>query len=260
MMVATDLDGTVISTGGDPDKDVCVEIFEGSPLSFVSVRGAKLLRGVADRAMVVPATTRLPHQYARLDMPWGSPEWVVVANGGIVMRGGVNDQRWSDHVNAVLLETGTAYDQFLSIILDFFSGVETFCPVLREAHGLFFYFVGSPEKAHKIVWETARKFAVDNGWLLSVQGRKAYFVPKLLDKSLAVSYVAEQSGEKLELAAGDSLLDLSLLELAPRSLLAGGQSVEDEGVKNFESVQGHGIERATDVAVWLHENVFRDKR
>jgi hydroxymethylpyrimidine pyrophosphatase-like HAD family hydrolase len=56
-------------------------------------------------------------------------------------------------------------------------------------------------------------WAAARGWSVSVQGRKVYVVPVMLSKGAAATRVAELLGGPL-LAAGDSLLDRSLLEAA----------------------------------------------
>ena len=56
------------------------------------------------------------------------------------------------------------------------------------------------------------------GWNTSIQGRKIYLVPNAINKGAALQFVQELSGASHSVAAGDSLLDESLLLAANYSM------------------------------------------
>jgi hydroxymethylpyrimidine pyrophosphatase-like HAD family hydrolase len=56
-----------------------------------------------------------------------------------------------------------------------------------------------------------RKQLAPLGWSCSLQGRKIYLVPEKVSKGAAIEYVKEKLGSNYVFAAGDSLLDESLL-------------------------------------------------
>jgi hypothetical protein len=66
----------------------------------------------------------------------------------------------------------------------------------------------------------AAGWAEERGWQLSMQGRKLYWVPRSLRKSAAVVEVARRTGADTVAAAGDSLLDIDLLEHADTGIAA----------------------------------------
>jgi len=55
-------------------------------------------------------------------------------------------------------------------------------------------------------------WAREQYWEVSIQGRKLYLVPQLINKRTALTRVTEMTGKHNVIAAGDSLLDLPLLQ------------------------------------------------
>lgn len=81
----------------------------------------------------------------------------------------------------------------------------------------------------------------------SLQGRKIYLVPDHVSKGSAVRYVKELSGSSFVFAAGDSLLDESMLELADEAMAPNhGELYRKYGVhKHIGFTENSGI-RASD--------------
>jgi hypothetical protein len=77
-VVCLDLDRTVIYSAAAldlrmPDDQaprlLCVEVYRGVPLSFLTEAAAQALLALQDVATVVPSTTRTPEQLARVRLP-----------------------------------------------------------------------------------------------------------------------------------------------------------------------------------------------
>jgi hypothetical protein len=64
----------------------------------------------------------------------------------------------------------------------------------------------------------AQEWAAPLGWQASLQGRKLYLVPGVLDKALAVAQLRERLGADQVIAGGDSLLDAAMLRSAGKSI------------------------------------------
>jgi hypothetical protein len=107
-----DLDRTVIYSptalllpGADADAPrlLCVEVYRGAPLSFVTEAAAELLVRLAAATVLVPTTTRTPEQLARVHLPGPSPvRYAIASNGGHLVVDGVVDEDWSVQVKAAL--------------------------------------------------------------------------------------------------------------------------------------------------------------
>ena len=84
------------------------------------------------------------------------------------------------------------------------------------------------------------------GWASYLHGRKFYIVPQELTKGAAVGYLKEQHNYDMHFAAGDSLMDMSMLYLANRSFapLHGEIMQHPESYRDIELIHKTGAEFA----------------
>ncbi|MET9252814.1 HAD family hydrolase [Streptomyces sp. NPDC003717] len=236
VLVASDLDRTLIYSAAAlaltmPDlrapRLLCVEVYEGKPLSYVTETAAGLLTDLGDAALFVPATTRTRKQYQRINLPGPPPKYAICANGGHLLVDGVSDPDWQARVTARLAGECAPLAEVQAHL------AATADPLWlrkhRVAEDLFTYLVVErPLLPEEWVKELAA-WAENRGWTVSLQGRKIYAVPKPLTKSAALHEVARRTGADLTLAAGDSLLDADLLLAADRGWRPGhGELAEAE--------------------------------
>lgn len=227
-LVASDLDRTLIYSAAAlaldmPDAEaprlLCVEVYEGRPLSYMTETAARLLTGLAGHCVFVPATTRTREQYGRIRLPGGPARYAVCANGGHILVDGETDEDWNAQVRRGL--TGCA-------------PLEEVCAHLREeaaggdwvlkqrvADGLFAYLVVDRARLPQTWVKELAEWAGPRGWTVSLQGRKIYAVPGPLTKSAAVAEVARRTGATHTWAAGDSLLDTDMLLAAGQGWIPG---------------------------------------
>src|ERR1044072_7086202 len=91
VLVASGLARTLLSSAAAlgldmPDAEaprlLCVEVYEGKPLSYLTEAAAGLVAELGRTAVFVPTTTRTPEQYRRLPLPGPAPRFAICANGG----------------------------------------------------------------------------------------------------------------------------------------------------------------------------------
>ena len=222
VLIATDLDRTLVYSRAALalSREVlppltCVERRAGEQVSFLTAAAARLTAALANRAVLVPVTTRLPDQLSRVKLPGPPSRFAVAANGGVLLVDGVADPGWQLRVDAMV-----AGSMILSDVLHY---VRQHCQPawtvqVREAGGLFCYAVLGEAGAPDGFVAEAAEWAAERGWTVSAQGRKLYWTPSGLTKTAAVSEVADRAGAELVLAAGDSLLDRDLLCYADRGI------------------------------------------
>ena len=220
-LIATDLDRTLIysraAAGADAGELVAVERYENADASWMTARAAHTFAGLHDAATVLPVTTRIPTQYARVRLPGRTPAYAVTANGGLLLVDGEVDTGWRDTVRD-RLATVAPLDEV-------WQHAGRLCRpewtrTLRNADGFFCYAVLERDKLPDGLLAEAAGWADGRGWQLSLQGRKLYWVPRPLTKSSAVAEVARRVGAEQVLAAGDSLLDADLLAAADVGIAA----------------------------------------
>jgi hydroxymethylpyrimidine pyrophosphatase-like HAD family hydrolase len=224
VLCATDLDRTLIYSKGALEAHgdtkralVAVERHEQKDASWLTAAAAAAYPALHERALVVPVTTRTPEQWHRVRLPGPPSPYVITANGGVLLVNGKVDHSWDSTVAAQLAEVAP-----LSEIWAYASRVcrPEWTVKLRNARGLFCYAVLHRKRVPPAFVAEAAGWAGERGWLLSLQGRKLYWVPRSLTKSAAVAEVVRRTEADIVLAAGDSLLDADLLEAADRGVVA----------------------------------------
>lgn len=257
VLCATDLDRTLIySRGaleahGDTRRElVAVERHEGKDASWVTAGAAAMLRRLARRGVLVPATTRTPEQWHRIRLPGPPPRFAVTANGGVLLVDGHPDRSWDATVAAELAQVAP--------LAEVWAHASRVCRPewtvkLRNARGLFCYAVLHRRRVPDGFVAEAAGWAADRGWQLSLQGRKLYWVPRTLVKSVAVAEVARRIEAEVVVAAGDSLLDADLLLAADRGIVARhGELVASGWSAPTVTVTSHGgVRGGAEIVDWF---------
>lgn len=222
MIFASDLDQTLIyskkSMGAvQEDELVPVELHQGNYISYMTQTSIERLHKLAGDVLFVPVTTRTEEQYKRIFyiQQRFRPSYAVTSNGGKVFVNGVPDQEWAAHVYKVLKESAP----FAEIRREFeqISSPE-WVKKMDFSDELFFTIILHPERVMLSVIEEFRHRLARIGWYVSLQGRKLYLMPAGVNKGDAVLYIRDLVGACYIAAAGDSLLDESLLNISDFAL------------------------------------------
>jgi hypothetical protein len=224
LLVACDLDRTLAYSAQalglvGPDHDaprlVVAEVYLGAPISFYTRDAESILTALAERAELVPTTTRTREQYLRVRLPV-PPRFAIAANGGHILEGGVTDPQWSGQV-AARLESASAP---LAEVVEHLEKISDplWLRKRRVAEGLFAYLVVERAELPSTLVADLSGWCASRGWSVSLQGRKVYCVPDPLTKSAAVAEVARRCGTTWTAAAGDSLLDADMLAAADEAV------------------------------------------
>ncbi|GGS73964.1 HAD family hydrolase [Streptomyces griseoviridis] len=259
VLVASDLDRTLIYSAAalhltGPDEDaprlLCVEVYEGKPLSYMTETAAGLLAELAATTLFVPTTTRTRAQYRRISLPGPPPRYAICANGGHLLVDGETDTDWHTRVTARLADECAPLAEVREHLL------RTADPVWvrkhRTAEDLFAYLVLDRDLLPGQWVKELAGWAGERGWTVSLQGRKLYAVPAPLTKSAAVREVARRTGAAPTLAAGDSLLDTDLLLAADRGWRPGHGELADAGWS------GPAVEALPERGVLAGERITRE--
>jgi hypothetical protein len=223
VLVASDLDRTLIYSAAAlqlpmPDAEaprlLCVEVYEGRPLSYLTETAARLVDALARTTVFVPTTTRTREQYGRIHLPCPAPAFAICANGGHLLVDGISDPDWRTRVEGRLADECASLAEMRTHLLA--AADPAWLLKERVAENLFCYLVVDRALLPTGWVKELAVWAEPRGWTVSLQGRKIYAVPLPLTKSAAMHEVARRTGAELTLAAGDSLLDADLLLAADR--------------------------------------------
>lgn len=200
----SDLDGTLIfSAARKQVGDIVIERKDNREISCVTVRQTELFPKLTD---VIPVTTRSIEQYRRIEFArFGfEPKFALCANGGVLLVDGKPDPEWSEWSERIYRECAADLERFRERLeSDPRRSFE-----VRLVDGLFL-FTKSAEPP-----ETLRYLGEGERCESFFTGEKVYVIPKKLNKGAAVKRLAERLGLSEFAAAGDSLMDLSMLNAA----------------------------------------------
>jgi hypothetical protein len=222
MLFASDLDQTLIYSPkafrmlpNTPEPAIrLVEMYDGRGISFMVDSAIHQLAQWAFQRFFVPVTTRTIDQYQRISLFHEKiiPDYSVVSNGGNVIVKGIVDQDWQKKIKANISQRCLC-DQDVVRQFGEISHI-SWCGPLKIADSCFHYCIVERDKIPLHDLRSFTLWAKAQNWCISLQGRKLYMVPQVVNKWDAVRYIRDLLDVKVVIAAGDSLLDLCMLEQA----------------------------------------------
>ena len=111
MIFASDLDSTLIYSSRhcnliDEEKLIPVDFYNNCSSSFITKSMQDKLEHINESMLFIPVTTRSKEQYMRIKYFYDiiKPKYAVVANGGIILKNGIELKAWSDISSAKIKE------------------------------------------------------------------------------------------------------------------------------------------------------------
>ncbi len=217
MIFASDLDQTLIYSKRHietlrSNERIVIEYKDGAPLSYMSSVSRQLLKELSGKLTFVPVTTRIMEQYKRIDLGVfdKTVPYAVISNGGRVLINGKDDPQWNDYIKKGLKDSCINLSEVLLYFKEKYSG--DWVKSIRIAENLFIYCIVDPNRIPEGDMDEFRIWLDRHNWELSMQGRKIYFIPRIISKCKALNYLGDKLGERLFAGAGDSFLDYSFLK------------------------------------------------
>ncbi|PLR98737.1 HAD family hydrolase [Bacillus sp. T33-2] len=270
MIFASDLDQTLIYSrksfrldAGEAQPEITlIETLDGREISFMSNKAIALLKELNNKILFVPVTTRTVEQFRRISIFQNEiiPPLAVTSNGGNIIENGEIDSEWNRLIVKKITETSLAKDELLQNFNTLAN--EEWVLSQRTADDLFHYCIIHRDIAPLDELADFRKEIERQGWKMSLQGRKLYFVPEAVNKWDAVAYIKEKLGKTFVAAAGDSLLDLCMLEVADFAIAPSHGELTEQAVALKEPLKRtnqKGIRAAEDIlceVLAVHERKF----
>ena len=220
----TDLDNTLIYSRRHEigTEKMCVELYQGREVSFVTVKTWELLKQLIQKMLLIPVTTRTEEQYGRIDLKIGVPQYALVCNGGVLLEQGEEDLGWH---RESLEDIADCREQLTRAQRLMEQGQNRNFEV-RNIRQLFLF--SKSEAPGASVAYLKKGLDLERVQVFE-NGAKVYVVPRNLNKGRAVRRLwqrMQESGKKPGkiLAAGDSAFDVSMLQcadvpFAPRELM-----------------------------------------
>lgn len=232
-LFASDLDNTLLfSYKHRKEKDVCIEYLRGKEQTFMSSSAIAMLAQVHEKSRFVPVTTRSIEEYLRIDFPPKCvPEYAVTTNGAILLRNGEIDETWKEE-SLRMIEPWKDEMTRMLVVLEEFGEIQRCCII----DGMYLF-----AKCENALQAQMIQERIQHKTTLSMQvvKRKMYFFPTPISKGRAIKRLRQRFSPNTIIAAGDTPIDLSMLEEAnvailPRDLWELSESLERYFVWNYE--------------------------
>jgi len=204
----TDLDNTLIySHNREIGKTkVVVEYLNGREQSFMTELAYNFL-SYADWLKVVPVTARTEQQYRRIECSERLHfRYAIVCNGGKLLVDGKEDLEWSCRTDAIAKD---GYDS-LNKATDLLSHLCGSKHTHRPEKYMSYVKCGDPKEIYKKLVSLVDLNKIN----VQRDGRKVYLFVNGITKGSAVERFTKTKKYEKILAAGDSSLDISMLNMA----------------------------------------------
>ena len=224
MIFASDLDSTLIFSSRhcklvDEKKLFPVDFYNNS-CSFITKPMKDTLEHINESMLFIPATTRSPKEYKRIKYFYDviKPKYAIVANGGIILKNGIELTAWSDIISNKIKEIVSV--RTMIKLCSFFLESD-FVKSYKTCEDLFIYSIVDEDKLTNMLsndqidldyLEILRSFCSKHDYSVSKQGRKVYIVPNCINKYDPIHYIMQLENINTFIAAGDSLLDYPMIK------------------------------------------------
>jgi len=216
MIFASDLDRTLIYSRKlieDTDNEIIlVERYDGKELSFMRKRALERLKGISEKMLFIPVTTRTIEQYKRIFIieDYIKPTYAITSNGGNILKNGEVDEQWREIINNKV-NSLTPHETVKEKFLKSFSHISWINKMILRDNLFYSVHFEKQTDINLTELEGFRKWAEDNHWKVSLQGKKLYIVPEPVNKWDAVLYIKNIENKTKVISAGDSYLDYPIL-------------------------------------------------
>lgn len=232
MIYFSDLDRTIIYSNkfiGKEKNEICVETLNGEEISYMSPKTIEYLKEILKEKKFIPTTTRSIEQFKRIkfnehDINF---EWSIVSNGGNILYKGEIVKEWTE-ILASKLQTCGSLTYIMESFKEKYENIEGINKI-RDVDDVFFYIVVDKNTFDESNIEIFKEFLLKFKWDLYVNGRKIYFLPKVLTKEAAIEFLSNYLNEKKFGALGDSIMDLNMLKVAYKAYIP-----KESHIENFE--------------------------
>lgn len=225
MVFASDLDSTLIYSARHceliNEKNLFpVDFYNNNNCSFITKSMQHKLEHINESMLFIPVTTRSKEQYIRMNYFYDviNPKYAVVANGGIILKNGIELKAWSD-ISSNSLKDVVSVRTMIKLCSFFLES--NFIKSYKTCEDFFIYSILDEDKLANMIsnmeidldyFEVLCSFCSKYNYSVSKQGKKVYIVPNCINKYDPINYIMQLENINTLLASGDSLLDYPLIK------------------------------------------------
>lgn len=215
ILFVSDLDNTLLfSWKKCHPGDLCIEKKGESEQGFMTEFAYNSLEIINKITTFVPVTSRSINQYQRIQ--WNDkqlPEYAIVANGGVLLKNGKVDLGWLKESQELV----KPYKNEMKNLYDMFNNTGRY-KISRIVDDMYFY-VHCYDESQAV--DCVTRYKTLSQLEVILQGRKVYFFPSVINKGIAVERLKAYIIYEKIIAAGDSIIDLPMLQKADFVIIPG---------------------------------------
>lgn len=216
----SDLDNTLIYSKQSDGS--CVEWKSEQEISFMTDFARKRFLDLLEREnfRFIPCTARSRDLAMRISfLQEKEPEFMICDHGGSIYRRGERDSKWEQYLHEQNVIHPDLVDSHYERIQVFLEKHDLSYRSLSYNQPFFFVISFETAKEAMFTYNLFKQYEQDARFIWVCQGRKIYYLPVKLDKSLALSYLKETYGMHFLVTSGDSCFDERFTALGDRIFL-----------------------------------------
>ena len=247
ILFACDLDNTLLySFKHKQDGDVCIELLKDKEQGFMSQKACALLSEVVNEVNFIPVTTRSIEQYSRIAWTKNvTPQYAATTNGAILLDRYNKDDNWfkvSESYSKPVHDEQLRLQRFLMDQNRFIR-----CRIVDDMYLFAYCKDGIDAKKCVSEYKSLTSLSVVSS------GKKIYFFPAEINKGTAVTRLKELFNPDLVICAGDSSIDIPMLDIAdvaivPSSSLAARINSKKVYINDGSSFSEYVLETVLNIA------------
>ena len=225
MVFASDLDRTVIYSrsflnDAEDMKIRCIEFLNGKEISYMTEKAITFLKELVKKEKIIPVTTRSIKQFRRIEL-FQNCKYVVTSNGGTILCYGQVVKEWESRINDIVERNYSQMQKIIEIIKK--QGFCTYQPKLVD-NKFIFTMTDNVNNCYNYLKEIVDTSVFE----ISIQRQKVYIIPHNISKEEALRFLKEKIGETELIVAGDSDLDVDMLNFADIAIIPGHANLKIE--------------------------------
>ncbi|MDR1215484.1 MAG: HAD-IIB family hydrolase, partial [Treponema sp.] len=208
ILFACDLDNTLIRSQPQ-DGDIAVEYSGEKVITYIPRRTLEIIAKLNNRIMLIPATSRSLEQYRRIKIFHERvPAYAIVSGGGIILRDGEIDGEWDVYRKNIVDSVRSEFERLFRLLQNDARVERT--KIIDDS------FIFAKSVSAQSVINDLKYNAVSFNILR--HKKKIYVLPTGIDKGAALDEVRRRLGADCIVGAGDSDIDIPLLNRADYAL------------------------------------------
>ncbi|MDR1126540.1 MAG: HAD-IIB family hydrolase [Treponema sp.] len=208
ILFACDLDNTLIHSK-PKDGDIPVEYSNEKVITYIPGRTLEIIANLNNRVMLIPATSRSLEQYRRIKIfHERTPAYAIVSGGGIILRDGEIDGEWDLYRKNIIDSAWNEFERLFHLLQNDARVERT--KIIDDS------FIFAKSASAPSVINDLKRNAVSFNILR--HKKKIYVLPQGIDKGVALDEVRRRLRADCVIAAGDSDIDIPLLNRADYAL------------------------------------------